>query len=168
MYAHLPANGSELVLFDVNRNTKFGPLLSSASDTMLTRILPNPPRRFRTTIITNASPDSPEVVERVVEAGAVEEQIRDLGLFYPIDVYSLSHVALPFPTSDSLYGLQPDPTEHFGINLGALAARGERGALIVTMDSLLRMSSNPFFPYLIRRIEETSMLNASRELSHKD
>jgi hypothetical protein len=68
----------------------------------------------------------------------------------------------------SLYGLQPDPTEHFGINLGALAARGERGALIVSMDSLLRMSSNPFFPYLIRRIEETSMPNASRELSHKD
>ena len=32
-YAHLPANGSELVLFDVNRNTKFGPLLSSASET---------------------------------------------------------------------------------------------------------------------------------------
>jgi len=27
LYAHLPANGSELVLFDVNRNTKFGPLL---------------------------------------------------------------------------------------------------------------------------------------------
>jgi alpha-beta hydrolase superfamily lysophospholipase len=168
LYAHLPANGSELVLFDVNRNTKFGPLLSSASDTMLTRILPDPPRRFRTTIITNASPDSPEVVERVVEAGAVEEQTRDLGLSYPIDVYSLSHVALPFPTSDSLYGLQPDPTEHFGINLGALAARGERGALIVTMDSLLRMSSNPFFPYLIRRVEEASMLNASRELSHRD
>jgi hypothetical protein len=64
--------------------------------------------------------------------------------------------------------LRPDPTENFGINLGALAARGERGALIVSMDSLLRMSSNPFFPYLIRRIEETSMLNASRELSHKD
>jgi alpha-beta hydrolase superfamily lysophospholipase len=168
LYAHLPANGSELVLFDVNRNTKFGPLLNSASDTMLTRILPDPPRRFRTTIITNASPDSAEVVERVVEAGAVEEQTRDLGLSYPIDVYSLSHVALPFPTSDSLYGLQPDPTEHFGINLGALAARGERGALIVTMDSLLRMSSNPFFPYLIRRVEEASMLNASRELSHRD
>lgn len=154
LYAHLPSNGSELVLFDVNRNTKFGPLLSSASDTILTRILPEPPRRFRTTIITNASPESADVVERVVEAGADTERIRDLGLSYPIDVYSLSHVAIPFPTSDPLYGLHPDPAEDFGINLGALAARGERGALIVSMDSLLRMSSNPFYPYLIRRIEE--------------
>ena len=29
LYAHLPANGSELVLFDLNRNAKFGPLLRS-------------------------------------------------------------------------------------------------------------------------------------------
>jgi hypothetical protein len=66
----------------------------------------------------------------------------------------LSHVALPFPTSDGLYGTHPDPDEDFGVQLGAVAARGERGALIVSLDSLLRMSSNPFFPYLVGRIEE--------------
>ena len=163
LYAHLPANGSELVLFDLNRSTKFGPLLRSASDTLLNRLLPAPPRQFRTTIITNASPDSDEVIERVTEAGAITEQTRELGLSYPMDVFSLSHVALPFPTSDSLYGLQPDPTEDFGINLGAIAARGERGTLIVNLDSLLRMSSNPFFPYLIGRIEESIRPGAPRE-----
>jgi hypothetical protein len=163
LYVHLPANGSELVLFDLNRSTKFGPLLRSASDTLLDRLLPAPPRQFRTTIITNASPDSNEVIERVTEAGATTEQTRELGLFYPIDVFSLSHVALPFPTSDSLYGLQPDPAEDFGIHLGAIAARGERGTLIVNLDSLLRMSSNPFFPYLIERIEESIKPSAPRE-----
>jgi hypothetical protein len=35
-----------------------------------------------------------------------------------------------------------------------MATRGERGILIVSLDSLSRMSSNPFFPYLIERIEE--------------
>jgi hypothetical protein len=35
-----------------------------------------------------------------------------------------------------------------------MAARGERGMLIVSMDSLVRMSSNPFFPYMLERIEE--------------
>jgi alpha-beta hydrolase superfamily lysophospholipase len=163
LYLHLPANGSELVLFDLNRSAKFGPLLRSASDTLLTRILPEPPRQFRTTIITNANPDSNEVVERVMEAGATTEHTRELGLSYPIGVFSLSHVALPFPTSDSLYGLQPDPAENFGINLGAIAARGERGTLIVNLDSLLRMSSNPFFPYLIERIEESIQPSAPRE-----
>ncbi len=167
LYAHLPANGSELVLFDVNRNTKFGPLLSSASDTMLARILPDPPRRFRTTIITNADPERTDVVARMVEAGTETERVEELGLDYPFDVYSLSHVALPFPTTDSLYGQHPDPNEDFGIQLGAVAARGERGALIVSMDALLRMSSNPFFPYLLGRIEETLTEQVSgKESSH--
>jgi hypothetical protein len=93
-------------------------------------------------------------VEVVVEAGADSEQVRPLGLVYPLAVFSLSHVALPFPPSDGLYGSAPDPADDFGITLGTIAARGERGALIVSLDALLRMSSNPFFPYLIERIEE--------------
>ena len=40
------------------------------------------------------------------------------------------------------------------VRLGAMATRGERGALIVSLDSLLRMTSNPFFPYLLGRVEE--------------
>src|SRR5262249_12314558 len=75
--------------------------------------------------------------------------------------YSLSHVALPFPMNDSLYGLYPDPAEDFGIHLGALAPRGERNVLIVSMDMLLRISFNPFFPYMLGRIEEGIVRHAS-------
>lgn len=32
--------------------------------------------------------------------------------------------------------------------------RGDRGALVVSMDSLIRMSSNPFYPYMIGKIEQ--------------
>jgi len=154
LYARLPANGSELVLFDLNRNATFGQLLRLASDTTLSRLLPPPPRAFRSTIIVNANDKSSSVVERMVEAGATEETSRDLGLAFPPGVFSLSHVALPFPVTDSLYGLEPDLTEDFGVNLGAIAPRGERGTLIVSLDSLLRMSSNPFYPYLVQRIED--------------
>jgi hypothetical protein len=110
--------------------------------------------RFRTTVVTNAAPGSSAAVARVTEAGATEEQSTLLGVSYPADVFSLSHVALPFPMSDPLYGLTPDSSEDFGINLGAMASRGERGALIISLDSLLRVSANPFFPYLVQRIEE--------------
>lgn len=154
LYAHLPANGSELVLFDLNRSAKFGPLLRPSADTVLASLLPDPPRRFRTTIITNVSPDRREVLEHVTEAGAATAQSRELGLTYPLDVFSLSHIALPFPTTDALYGLDPDPAEHFGVSLGALAVRGERGTLIVSQDFLIRLSSNPFFPYMLERVEE--------------
>jgi len=95
-----------------------------------------------------------EAVARVTEAGETMERTTPLGLSYPAEIYSLSRVALPFPMSDSLYGLYPDSSEDFGINLGAMASRGERGALIVSLDSLLRVSSNPFFAYLVQRIEE--------------
>ena len=154
LYQQLPDNGSELVLFDLNRSAKFGPLMRVSANTMLNRILPDPPRSFKTTIITNIHPDTSEVMERVTAAGATTEQTRELGLSYPLGVFSLSHVALPFPLSDSLYGMLPDPLEEYGVSLGAVAPRGERGTLIVSLDSLIRMSSTPFFPYMLERIEQ--------------
>jgi alpha-beta hydrolase superfamily lysophospholipase len=153
LYAQLPENGSELVLFDLNRTMKFGPLLRPAFAAP-GDLLPPPPRPFTATIVANEGFASAQMVERAVAAGAEEESVRALDLSYPSDVFSLSHVALPFPPSDGLYGSHPDPAEDYGINLGAIAARGERGALIVSLDALLRMSSNPFFPYMLARIEE--------------
>ena len=50
--------------------------------------------------------------------------------------------------------MEPDNSEDFGIHLGAIAPRGERGVLIVNLDALLRVSSNPFFPYLLERMGE--------------
>lgn len=154
MYARLPSNGSELVLFDLNRSIKFGPLLRSGSDLRLDRVLPPAPRNFRSTVITNRGPDSRQVVERVTEAGATTEQTRSLDLEFPLEVFSLSHLALPFPMDDPLYGMRPGNNDEFGVNLGALAVRGERGALIISLDSLSRLSSNPFFPYMAERIAE--------------
>jgi alpha-beta hydrolase superfamily lysophospholipase len=154
LYSHLPRNGSELVLFDVNRTVKFGALLRPSADTALARLLPTRERNYRTTIITNADVPSGEEVERTIAAGGVAEVDRPLGVAYPDGLYSLSHVALPFPMSDSLYGLKPDATEDFGLHLGSLTPRGERNVLIASLDALLRASSNPFFPYMIERIDE--------------
>jgi len=153
LYVSLPKNGSELVLFDLNRNTKFGPLLDASTDTVLSRLLPDPPRTFRATIVTNAGPGDAEVVERVTDAGGTTEQVRALGLSYPREVFSLSHLALSFPMDDPLYGLVPN-SEDYGVNLGAMSTRGERGTLIVSLDSLARMTCNPFFSYLLERIEK--------------
>jgi len=154
LYAHLPANGSELVLFDINRRAKFGLVLRAESAAALARLLPAESRRYRTTVIANAGADTAEVVERVTEPGEITSSARPVGLSYPFGVFSLSHVAVPFPISDGLYGLEPDPGEDFGIRLGALALRGERGVLITSQESLTRLQSNPFFPYLLERIDE--------------
>jgi hypothetical protein len=57
--------------------------------------------------------------------------------------------------NDSLYGMQPDDIDEFGVNLGAIAPRGERNVLILNLDALLRATSNPFHPLLMERIEAT-------------
>jgi alpha-beta hydrolase superfamily lysophospholipase len=161
LYAILPANGSELVLFDLNRNTRFGLLLRSVFAAPTDKMLPSPPRNWRLTLVTNSA-DDPEMQERVTQPGQVMEQSRKLGLAYPRDVYSLSHVALPFPSTDGLYGPQPDPKDDFGVNLGSLAPYGEVGVLIISLDTLTRISWNPFFPYMLGRIEEGIVRSAHR------
>jgi alpha-beta hydrolase superfamily lysophospholipase len=153
LYDQLPANGSELVLFDLNRNALVSPLLRGHFETAFDRLLPAPPRRYRTAIVTNAGPGTAEVVERVVDAESTIERSRMLGLLYPREVYSLSHVAIPFPVTDALYGMDPGTDEDFGVNLGTMTTRGEVGVLILPLDSLIRVASNPFFPYMRERIE---------------
>jgi alpha-beta hydrolase superfamily lysophospholipase len=154
LYAQLPANGSELVLFDVNRTVKLGPLLRPSADAAISRLLPEAVRAYRATVITNLDNESGESIERITEAGGTAVKTRSLGVLYPEGYFSLSHVALPFPMNDGLYGLKPDPADDFGINLGMLAPRGERNVLIASLDALLRVASSPFFPYMIGRIEE--------------
>jgi len=153
LFNQLPANGSQLVLFDINRSAYVGPLLRPAAETVVDRLLPAPPRAYQTTIITNASPDDAAAIAQVTQAGQTTVSSSPLGLNYPSEFYSLSHVALPFPTDDSLYGRNPQGPAQFGIHLGTLAARGENGALVVSMDQLMRVSSNPFYPYMLKRIE---------------
>lgn len=156
LYDFLPDNGSEIVLFDVNRTVKFGPLLRPASYVALERLTPTTPRAYRFTAVVNASDDTDATVERTIAPGELEATERPLGLPYPAGIFSLSHLAIPIPPSDPLYGTQPDPRNltEFGLNLGVLDARGERGALIVDQDFLTRLPSNPFFPYLLARVEE--------------
>ncbi|PWS35013.1 hypothetical protein DFH01_22045 [Falsiroseomonas bella] len=154
LYALLPANGSELVLFDLNRDAKLGPLISPQAAQAVDRLLPPAPQRFRMTRITNVTPDSAEVMAEVTEAGETATRMVPLDLAWPRELYSLSHIALPFPVDDWLYGLVPDPADGVGFNLGALAARGERGVLVTGLDTLMRISSNPFFPYLRDRVAE--------------
>lgn len=154
LYNRLPANGSELVLFDINRVANFELLMRRATVSNIDQLLPPAPRNYQATLITNVSPDSSQVVARSINAGETTETTQPLGLEYPRDIFSLSHVALPFPVSDPLYGSHPRHPEQYGINLGGLAVRGERSVLIVDLDTLLRVSSNPFFPYMLQRIND--------------
>ena len=75
-----------------------------------------------------------------------------LGLEWSRDLFSLSHVALPFPQSDPVYGNLATESPEGPVALGLLSPRGERAVLTVPVDVLMRVTSNPFFPYLAQRL----------------
>lgn len=157
LYQNLPANGSELVLFDVNRSAKFGPLLSPSFYTALDGILPTGPQDYRLTVVANAATGNNSIVERSTAPGEGTAAVRPLDQTYPPGIFSLSHIAIPFAMDDPLYGVTPDPKtqDNYGVNLGTQAPRGERGGIILSMDGLLRVTANPFFPYMLKKMEDT-------------
>jgi len=156
LYDKLPANGSELVLFDINHTENLDLLMAPSAETALSSLIGSSPRTYRVTVISNAGTSDGAVARRVTEPGSTEEMVRPLGLHFPPGVFSLSHIALPFPPNDPLYGnvKSTGSKPEFGINLGAAALRGETGVLVVTLDTVMRLSYDPFFSYLMERIDE--------------
>ncbi len=155
LFDQLPANGSELVLFDINRAAYVGPLVRPSAQNALEGLLPRSPRRYGIRVVANTGPGSPETVARSFPAGATGSIDTPLGIPYRRDFFSLGHVALPFPLSDGLYGANPDPADVQGVSLGALATRGENGVLGISPAALARVSSNPFFPWMLEQIDAT-------------
>lgn len=153
LYRYLGPNGSELVLFDINQAANLRPLLRTSSYTAAATLLPSVPRAYRTTVVTNATAETLAVVARDTLAGTRDVQVQPLQEALPQEMYSLSHVAVPFPLTDSLYGLKPDVLNRYGLSIGTIALRGETSTLLVGLDTLMRVTSNPFFPYMKERIE---------------
>ena len=153
LFNRLPANGHEMVLFDINAQAGIEPLLRWSPDEMLAALHQTAHATYTLSLVTNEHEESPVVVERSWQPGQQISSETALGLRWPEDVYSLTHVALPFPPGDPLYGgspVEPSP----GIELGRMALRGERNVLHVSAAEMLRLRWNPFYPYLEQRIVE--------------
>jgi len=153
LLGHLAPDGHELVLFDVNRLAAAQPLLVADPGPLTQRLLAMPERTYALSVITNATPRTLLVKELRAEAGSGRQTARLLGLEWPRGVFSLSHVALPFPPDDPLYGYATarDP-QH--LQLGRIEARGENGVLTLPLWLLTRQRSNPFHAYMLERIDE--------------
>ena len=148
----LAPGGHELVLFDVNRHADVEPLLVDDPGPLTHRLRSRAQRSYALTVITNASPATLEVVEQRSPAGSGAVRERALGLSWPRMTFSLSHVALPFPPDDPLYGYEAvDVARH--VQLGSIEIRGETGVLKVPMWLLTRQRSNPFHGYVLERLD---------------
>ncbi|HEX6973051.1 MAG TPA: alpha/beta hydrolase, partial [Vicinamibacterales bacterium] len=117
---------SELVLFDINRSSGLVPFIRPDDATLLSRLTDTASRRYARTLVTNAAPESLEVTARSVAAGTTRVDQVPLGLSWPRDVFSLSHVAIPFAMADPVYGREDIAGAPRMIRLGVISPRGER------------------------------------------
>ena len=155
LYAYLPKNDSELVFFDINRAMSQGPIARYISDSRVARMLPQSPQDYRFTMISNTWEEKHKPIESTVAAGELKALLRDLNISFPPHFSALSHFAIPIPVDDPLYGvdLREGAEKEFGVNLGLMGALTEYDASHVDPDSLFRIGSNPFFPYVLVRID---------------
>jgi hypothetical protein len=153
LFNRLEPGGHELVFYDVNRMAGLTELYKFDPQEMIDSVREKMARSFSLSLLTNEHINSRFVVERNWPAGLESFTEESLGIAWPQDVFSLSHVALPFPENDPLYGGKPDSSNP-GIHLGNLAFRGERGTLQVSPAAMLRQRWNLFYDYQQQRILE--------------
>ena len=153
LLARLPSSTHQLVLYDINRNVDIEDMLVSDPMTVFSPLLNRADPGFDLTVVTNEREGSNRVVairnKPDQEGPMTSTHISE----WPAGIFSLSHVALPFPPDDPVYG-GPGAGESPGIQLGNLDMRGERGVLRITGAGLLRLRWNPFFDHLQSRTLE--------------
>ena len=151
LFKRLASEGHELVLFDVDRSAHIEPFLAYDPVEEIKQLFADPQLPFTTTLLTNISPESQEIYARHRAAGPAKVTGERLELAWPDDIYSLSHTALPFSPDDPVNGAKA-PLKQQLVYLGRIDLRGERGLFIVPATELLRLSYNPFYSYIEKRI----------------
>jgi len=157
LFDRLPDNGSALTVYDVNRNSTVVHLMKKSPPDLLDYFVGKAPLNYDLTILRNSASDLEDIVAATLTSGTAETVYAATDLAWPAGVYSLSHVALPFPPFDAVYG-EGKSGGRAGVVLGSMLARGEPGLLSLTPAYFLRLRNNPFFSYQARQIHNWLIL----------
>jgi alpha-beta hydrolase superfamily lysophospholipase len=152
LLGHLASGRHELLLYDINREAVTSPLIVTDTAELTKQLMADASLPFAIILVGNESAADRRVIARYKAPGTAEVVPSDsLSGTWPDDAIALSHVDLPFPPDDPLYGRYP-PQEPGQVFLGQLAIRGERGVLKIPAQWLLRLRHNPFYEYQERRV----------------
>ncbi len=151
LLARLAPDRHALVLFDINRDAVKSDLMIANPAPLTDRVMSAPDLPVTVSFVTNEKPDSRAVrVDTKPPMSADVTTSEPLGIAWPPGLISLSHVALPFPPDDPLYGRRAPENDEV-LFLGEMALRGERGLLRFPENWLMRLRYNPFYDYVERR-----------------
>ena len=148
LYDKVPVNGSELVVYDINRSSTLLHLMKDLPGDPADYFESAAPLNFGVTILRNRNRYSLEINSWTLAAGQSIPVVDRTNFNWPRGIYSLSHIAVPFRADDQVYGDGSGRNDNNpGIVFGALAPRGEQGVLQLTSDYFLRTRYNPFFGF---------------------
>lgn len=153
LFAKLPGDRHELVLFDLNRTGLIESFLAKDPGDHLRELIRSSEKTFSLTVFRNRNEHELAVEVRHFSRTDSTPVISDPGLAWPKGLYSLAHVALPFSPDDPLYGNGLGPEEEkAGFQIGNVVLRGEKGVLKISPVDQLRLRWNPFYPWLEDRV----------------
>ena len=147
LFDRLTSESSELFLFDVNRMDSLSNLVNLSFERTILPKLERADRPFRLTVMANAEPNSRELSLRVRHHGQWTQQ--PVNISWPTGFVSLSHVAVPIPPSDPIYG---DGSDTGGLSLGTISMRAEPNALMIPSSLFVRCRFNPFYDFMEDRV----------------
>lgn len=154
LFDHLEAKGNEVVFFDINRLGKFESFLSLEFAKKLDFMMNESNLKYAVTKVSNRDSETHKMSARSRRPGLAKVAAHPLALNWPRAVYSLSHVAIPFPENDPLYGqVAPDPPV-YGIHIGSFHPIGEKHVFEIPPSQLIRIRHNPFHAYMNERMLE--------------
>ena len=146
VYARLDAPAHRLVLFDLNRLPELAGVERPEAHALIERV-EGAARGYTLDVVSNAASRQPRIELRRLTPGEAAQQ-RPLELDWPAGLVSLGHVALPFPADDPVYGFVRGSGRDGIPSIGSWLLRGENGAITISLGSLTRLRSNPFWPLI--------------------
>jgi len=146
LYNRLEATGSELVVYDVNRNSTILHLMKQQPGDPSDYFESAAPMNFDVTILRNRNRNGRGINTFTLEAGSSTATIDRTLHNWPEGIFSLSHIAVPFRPDDPVYG-NGSGTSGDRVVFGALAPRGEQGVLRLNPAYFLRARYNPFYEF---------------------
>ena len=137
----------ELVLFDLNRSAAISDLLVNDPGPFTARLMADNDLPFTLSLVTNRNESTTEVEVQRKQSGSASINVIPIDYRWPDSTFSLSHIALPFPPDDPLYGTER-PAGSNELFLGDPNFIGETGQLVFPASWLMRIRHNPFYEFL--------------------
>ncbi|MCY2981626.1 MAG: alpha/beta fold hydrolase [Planctomycetota bacterium] len=149
LFNRLVSKANQLFLFDINRVDRLSDLLNRSFEKSVFPNLKNADVSFQLSVLQNSGTESQRVEVQTREDASWN--IEELQLHWPSGIASLSHVAVPFPPEDPVYGTREAHLSGL-LPLGSLSLLTEPSLLMIPNSLFTRCRHNPFYSFMEDRI----------------